>query len=91
MEQTSNLPDGAIIESRSPALPTFKLKIDTTKKGYRRLYYADDVDMGIREAWVITRDIDYQRLTSDSRWAWFDPIRSDERFKALAKRVEKLI
>ena len=91
MEQTSNLPDGAIIESRSPALPTFKLKIDTTKKGYRRLYYADDVDLGIREAWVITRDIDYQRLTSDSRWAWFDPIRNDERFKALAKRVEKLI
>ena len=91
MEQTSTLPDGAIIESRSPALPTFKLKIDTTKKGYRRLYYADDVDMGVREAWVLTPEVDYERLTSDPRWAWFDHIRNDERFKALAERVKNLI
>lgn len=91
MEQTSNLPDGSTVESRSPALPTFKLKIDTTKNGDRRLYYADDVEMGVREAWIISRDIDYQRLAIDPRWAWFDPIRNDERFKALTERVKKLI
>ena len=91
MEHIAASPDGTIIESHSPALPTFKLKIDTTSHGYRRLFYAEDVDMGIREAWVLTPEIDYERLTSDPRWAWFDPIRNDERFKALAERVKKLI
>ena len=91
MEQIKALPDGSIIESRSPALPTFKMKIDTTSHGYRRLYYAEDVDMGIREAYVFTPDIYYNRMTSDPRWAWFDPIRNDERFKALAERVKKLV
>ena len=91
MEQIKALPDGSIIESRSPALPTFKMKIDTTSNGYRRLYYAEDVEMGIREAYVFTPDIYYNRMTSDPRWAWFDPIRNDERFKALAERVKKLV
>ena len=91
MEQIKALPDGTVIESRSPALPAFRMKIDTTSHGYRRTYYAEDVDMGIREAWVLTPEVDYNRLTSDPRWAWFDPIRNDERFKALAERVKKLI
>ena len=91
MEQIKALPDGTVIESRSPALPAFRMKIDTTSHGYRRTYYAEDVDMGIREAWVLTPEVDYNRLTSDPRWAWFDPIRNDERFKALAERVRKLI
>ena len=56
------------------------------KQIWKEIYYER-----IREAWVITRDIDYQRLTSDSRRAWFDPIRNDERFNALAERVKNLI
>lgn len=90
IEQMSNLPDGAVIESRSPAIPDFKLKIDTAE-GYRRLYYMENLDMSIREARMFRAEAFLDLMTGEHQWAGFEPIRNDERFKALAERVKNLI
>lgn len=91
MEQFMALPNGAIIESRSPALPTLSFKIED-KASNRRVVYINNEDPHImREELVVVSEIDYERLTSDPRWAWFNPIRDDERFNKLAERVKKLV
>ena len=93
LEQTCSLPHGAIVECRSPALPTFTLKIRKKPEvsGEVCLYYSDNTAPGERLAWMIVPEICYNRMVTDRRWAWFDPIRDDPRFIALAERVKKLI
>jgi transcriptional regulator with XRE-family HTH domain len=90
IEQIALLPDGTVIESRCPAMPDFRLKIDTSD-GFRRLYYAENIDMSIREARMFRAAAFLDLMTGEHRWAGFDPIRNDERFKALAERVKNLI
>ena len=91
MEKVCGLPDGALLESRSPALPTFTMKTRRSKDGKHILLdYAEDITPGTLETWVICPDIDYDRLTSDPRWAWFNPLRKNERFLGLAERVKRL-
>ena len=87
MEQAFDLPDGAVLKSRSPALPTMELKVQNRKT--KELYYTFDGDEQ-QYTWGFVPELHYERLTSDPRWAWFDPIRADERFKALAERVMNL-
>ena len=92
LEQSVKLPDGSIIPSRSPALPTLAFKVDHAgKSGYTGLYYADDPAHGTSEAWGFCPDVDYERLTTDRRWAWFDPLRDDARYTALCDSVKALI
>ena len=79
LEAAMSLQDGAILKSRCPALPTLDFIIQNRKI------------IGLDDMWGLYPEIHYKRLTSDSRWAWFDPIRNDPRFVALAERVKKLI
>ena len=88
MEQAYALPDGAALKSDSPALPTLELKIQRFKTDV--CYTFADGGSELRDMWGFHPEYDYERLTNEPGWAWLDPIRGDERFKALAKRVKKL-
>ena len=88
MEQAFALPNGAVLKSSTPALQTLELKIDRRKTA---LYYTfEGGGNELNDMWGITPEIDYERLTSEPGWAWLNPIRGDERFKALADRVKNL-
>ncbi len=89
MEQAYALPEGAELKSSSPALPTLQLKIKRWKTDV--CYTFDDGGNELGDLWGLHPEYDYDCLTSNPRWAWLDPIRNDERFKALAERVKKLI
>lgn len=93
MEQVSVIPNGAILYSRSPVLPTFQLRIDAAPEvtGNVFLKYADDTKPDYTVAGGVFPEIFYERLMTDKRWAWFNSIRNDERVLALAERVKKLI
>ncbi|MBR6922464.1 MAG: hypothetical protein IKH51_09735, partial [Clostridia bacterium] len=93
IEQICTAPNGTILESRSPALPTLTVKIEKRGKNWKEamLYYSADVAPGVREAWSVFPKVDYGRMMTDPGWAWFDPVRKDPRFIALAERVKKLI
>lgn len=88
MEQAYALPNGAMLKSNTRALPTLELKVDRRKTA---LYYTfNGGGSELCDMWGITPEIDYERLTSKPGWAWLNPIRGDERFKALAERVKRL-
>ena len=87
MEQAFAMPDGSVLRSRTPALPTLEFIIEKHKTG---VYYSFDGGNRQHELWGLHPGIVYERMTSDPRWAWYEPIRGDERFKALAERVKKL-
>ena len=93
IEQICTAPNGTILESRSPALPTLTVKIEKRGNNWKEamLYYSADVAPGVREAWSVFPKVDYGRMMTDPGWAWFDPVRKDPRFIALAERVKKLI
>ncbi len=88
MEQAFALPDGAVLKSSTPALPTLEFKIQIRKSA---VYYTFSDENELYDMWGLEPKIDYERMTTDPRWAWFDPLRGDERFAALAERVKKLI
>ncbi len=88
MEQAYALPDGAVLKSNSPALPTLQLKIERWKTDV--CYTFDDGGSELGDLWGFHPECDYDRLTSEPGWAWLDPIRGEERFKELAERVKKL-
>ena len=91
MEQVSVMPDGAILKSRSPALPTFQLRIDAPEVASNVfLKYADCTKPDYTVAGGIYPENFYDHLMADRRWAWFDPIRSNDKFLALAERVKNL-
>ncbi|MBO4309205.1 MAG: helix-turn-helix transcriptional regulator [Clostridia bacterium] len=90
LEKGMALPHGAIIKSRSPAMQSFSMRVDTSGR-WHKLEENEEDPHAIHEAWALTPEISYERLTSDPRWAWFNPIRKDLRFLALANRVKTLI
>ncbi len=87
MEQTFAMPDGAVLESKTPVLPTLELKIQKCKAA---VYYSFNGGNEQHEVWGVHPSIVYERMTDDPKWAWYKPIRGDERFKGLADRVKKL-
>lgn len=92
IEQAMNIQDGAILKSRCPVLPTLDFKVQSIKTtDHAKMYYSFDGDHSSEDVWGIMPEIDYKRLTTDRRWAWFDPIRNDTHFIELAERVKKLI
>ena len=54
--------------------------------GSRREIEAD----GSIDGWLSDSGMIYYAMTAPSGWEWFDPARSDERYKALTERAKKL-
>ncbi len=93
IEQLWSMQDENVILSRSPALPTFSVIVKKAKeKSHLKLLYANDDLMNPEEAYdYLWLKVDYDRLMNDSRWAWFDPIRNDDHFLAIADRIKTLM